>query len=68
MLQTMKPYSKDLRRWIARAVRDGMSKSSATSLFGISLSSVKRYFRIAKQGASLAPRREAEGRRRLTRL
>jgi hypothetical protein len=26
MLQTMKPYSKDLRRWIARAVRDGMSK------------------------------------------
>ena len=57
MLQTMKPYSEDLRRRIVRAVRDGMSKSSAACLFGVSLSSVKRYFRIAKQGASLAPRK-----------
>jgi transposase len=57
MMQTMKPYSEDLRRRIVRAVRDGMSKSSAACLFGVSLSSVKRYFRIAKQGASLAPRK-----------
>jgi transposase len=53
----MKPYSEDLRRRIVRAIRDGMSKSSAACLNGVSLSSVKRYFRIAKQGASLAPRK-----------
>jgi transposase len=57
MMQTMKPYSEDLRRRIVLAGRDGMSKSSAACLFGVSLSSGKRYFRIAKQGASLAPRK-----------
>jgi transposase len=56
MMQTMKPYSEDLRRRIVRAVRGGIPKSSAACVFGVSLSSVKRYFRIAKQGASLAPR------------
>jgi transposase len=57
MMQTMKPYSEDLRRRIVRAVRGGIPKSSAACVFGVSLSSVKRYFRIAKQGASLAPRK-----------
>ena len=58
MMQTMKPYSEDLRRRIVlAAVRDGMSKSSAACLFGVSLSSGKRYFKIAKQGVSLAPRK-----------
>jgi transposase len=56
MMQTMKPYSEDLRRRIVQAVRGGIPKSSAACVFGVSLSSVKRYFRIAKQGASLAPR------------
>src|SRR5215204_6185823 len=32
-----------------------MSKSAASRLFGVSLSSVKRYARIADRGASLAP-------------
>ena len=57
MMQTMKPYSEDLRTRIVRAVRGGIPKSSAAWVFGVSLSSVKRYFRIAKQGASLAPRK-----------
>jgi transposase len=57
MMQTMKPYSEDLHRRIVRAVRDEMSKSSAACLCSVSLSSVKRYFRIAKQGASLEPRK-----------
>jgi transposase len=57
MMQTMKPYSEDLRRRIVRAVQDGMSKSSAACLFGVSLSSVKRYLRVAKRRASLAPRK-----------
>ena len=34
-----------------------MSKSAAARLFGVSLSSVKRYGRIADRGASLAPRK-----------
>src|SRR5215212_6024334 len=57
MMQDMKPYSEDLRRSIVRAVEGGTSKSAAARLFGVSLSSVKRYFRIAKWGASLSPRK-----------
>ena len=53
----MKPYSEDLRVRIVQAVRDGMSKSAAARLFGVSLSSVKRYVRIANRGASLEPRK-----------
>ena len=34
-----------------------MSKSHAARLFGVSLSSVKRYVRLANQGESLAPRK-----------
>ena len=34
-----------------------MSKSAAARLFGVSLSSVKRYARIANRGASLEPRK-----------
>jgi transposase len=53
----MKPYSEDLRSRIVRAVRDGTSKSAAARLFGVSLSSVKRYMRLAQRGASLRPRK-----------
>lgn len=54
----MKPYSEDLRVRIVRAVQEeGISKSAAARLFGVSLSSVKRYARIADRGASLAPRK-----------
>ena len=56
-MQGMKPYSEDLRTSIVRAVEDGMSKYAAARLFGVSLSSVKRYARIARRGASLAPRK-----------
>ena len=56
-MQAMKPYSEDLRVKIVQAVRDGMSKSAAACLFGVSLSSVKRYVRIANRGASLEPRK-----------
>ena len=39
-----------------------MSKSAAAHLFGVNLSSVKRYLRIAQRGASLAPRKKGGGR------
>ncbi len=57
MMQGMKPYSEDLRRSIVQAVEGGTSKSAAARLFGVSLSSVKRYLRIAQRGVSLTPKK-----------
>jgi len=57
MMQGMKPYSEDLRRRIVLAVEGGTSKSAVARLFGVSLSSVKRYLRIAQRGVSLAPKK-----------
>jgi putative transposase len=54
----MKAYSEDLRKKVVEAVQQrGTSKSEAASLFGISLSSVKRYTRLASRGESLTPRK-----------
>src|SRR3712207_6551754 len=54
----MKAYSEDLRMKVVQAIEQrGISKSQAARLFGISLSSVKRYARLASQGESLAPRK-----------
>jgi transposase len=47
-MRPMKPYSEDLRVRIVSAVKEeSMSKSAAACLFGVSLSSVKRYARMA---------------------
>src|SRR5215213_3125775 len=63
----MKAYSEDLRQKVMQAIEQcGMSKSQAARLFGISLSSVKRYARLARRGESLAPRKGG-GRDRLRR-
>src|SRR5215207_3223895 len=57
-MQGMQPYSEDLRRRIVLAVEvGGTSKSAAARLFGVSLSSAKRYVSLAQRGASLAPRK-----------
>ena len=53
----MKSYSEDLRKKIVAAVQRGMSKSEAARLFGVSLSSVKRYAGMASSGESLAPKK-----------
>jgi transposase len=53
----MKPYSEDLRTRIVQTVQAGTSKSEAARLFGVSLSSVKRYMRIASRGEPLGPRK-----------
>jgi transposase len=53
---TMKAYSEDLRKKIVEAVEQrGMQQSEAARLFGVSLSSVKRYVRKCRQGRSLSP-------------
>ena len=54
----MKAYSEDLRKKVVEAVeRRGTSKSEAARLFGISLSPVKRYTKLADRGESLTPRK-----------
>jgi len=54
----MKAYSEDLRKKVVEAVEHrGTSKSEAARLFSISLSSVKRYTRLADRGESLTPRK-----------
>jgi transposase len=61
----MKAYSEDLRKKIVAAIERGMPKAQAARLFDISLSSVKRYSRTARQGGSLEPRK-SPGRPRKT--
>ena len=46
-----------LRVRLVRALKEGMLNSTATRLFDLSLSSVKRNATIAHRGASLAPRK-----------
>jgi transposase len=53
----MRAYSEDLRKKIVAAVERGMSKAQAARLFDVSLSSVKRYSRSAREGESLEPRK-----------
>jgi len=53
----MKPYSEDLRKKIVAAVERGMPKTEAARTFGVSLSSVKRYQRLAAREEPLAPRK-----------
>ncbi len=53
----MRAYSEDLRKKIVAAIERGMSKAQAARLFDVSLSSVKRYARTARQGGSLEPRK-----------
>ncbi len=53
----MRAYSEELRKKIVAAIERGMSKAQAARLFDVSLSSVKRYARTARQGGSLEPRK-----------
>jgi transposase len=53
----MNAYSEDLRKKIIEALRRGMGKSEAARTFGVSLSSVKRYAKMADEGRPLAPKK-----------
>ena len=52
--ERMNAYSEDLRKKIIEALRRGMGKSQAARTFSVSLSSVKRYAKMAHQGRPLA--------------
>src|SRR5215203_6901855 len=53
----MRAYSEDLRNKVVSAIERGMPKSRAARLFDVSLSSVKRYARTAREGRPLKPRK-----------
>ena len=53
----MNAYSEDLRTKIVEAIERGMGKSEAARTFGVSLSSVKRYAKLADEGRSLTPKK-----------
>ena len=53
----MNSYSEDLREKIVEALGRGMGKSEAARTFSVSLSSVKRYAKMAEEGRSLAPKK-----------
>jgi transposase len=53
----MNAYSEDLRTKIVQALRRGMGKSEAARSFGVSLSSVKRYAKLADEGCPLVPKK-----------
>jgi transposase len=53
----MNAYSVDLREKIIEALRRGMGKSEAARTFSVSLSSVKRYAKLAEEGRSLTPKK-----------
>jgi transposase-like protein len=57
----MNAYSEDLRKKIVQALRRGMGKSQAARTFSVSLSSVKRYAKLAEEGGSLAPKKRPNG-------
>ena len=53
----MNAYSEDLREKIIEALRRGMGESEAARTFSVSLSSVKRYAKLAEEGCPLAPKK-----------
>ena len=53
----MKAYSEYLRKKIVGALLRGTGKSEAAHIFGVSLSSVKRYARTAHEGRPLTPKK-----------
>ena len=53
----MRAYSEDLREKIVAAIERGMPKAQAARTFDVSLSSVKRYARIARRGELLTPKK-----------
>ena len=52
----MNGYSKDLRVRVSGAVYQGTPRREAANLFGVSLSTLKRWLRRRRNGEDLAPR------------
>ena len=49
----MRGYGVDLRVRVVRAVQGGMAQGEAARVYGISVATVERYVRLAREGRSL---------------
>ena len=58
----MNGYSKDLRLKVINTVERGTPRREATRLFGISLSTIKRYIERQREGADYLTPRPSPGR------
>jgi transposase len=61
----MNAYSKDLRLRVLDAVERGMAREEASELFGVSLSTIKRWVKRRRQGEDLEPKRSTGRKRRI---
>jgi transposase len=61
----MNAYSKDLRLRVLEAVDRGMPRKEIAGLFGVSLSTIKRYIKRRREGQDLEPRPSTGRKRRI---
>src|SRR4029450_7848071 len=61
----MNAYSKDLRLRVLEAVDRGLPRTRISELFGVSLSTIKRYVRRRRQGEDLEPKPSTGRKRRI---
>lgn len=61
----MNAYSKDLRLRVLEAVDRGVSRKEIADLFGVSLSTIKRYIKRRRAGQDLEPRPSTGRKRRI---
>lgn len=61
----MRAYSVDLRKKIVNAVRRGRPKAEVAHIFGVGISSVKRYLKMAEVEGSLDPKKAPGKKRKL---
>ena len=61
----MRAYSVDLRKKIVNAVRRGRPKAEVARIFGVGISSVKRYMKMAEVDGSLNPKKAPGKKRKL---
>jgi transposase len=62
---TMNAYSKDLRLRVIDAVDRGLAREEVSELFGVSLSTIKRWVKRRRQGEDLEPKRSTGRKRRI---
>ncbi len=61
----MNAYSKDLRLRVLEAVDRGLPRKEVSDLFGVSLSTIKRWARRRREGEDLQPRPSTGRKRRI---
>ncbi len=61
----MRAYSVDLRKKIVDAIRHGRPKVEVARIFGVGISSVKRYMKMAQEEGALDPKKAPGKKRKL---